>query len=163
MLNASEDRKRNEVAGRRRRLLQFRIRIGNPVDRLRWSRAVVVGDELKRHAADVVGVEEDEVIERLLPQRPHEPFDMRRGVGRAIGDGQPVDSHDFAQPAVDLTTVAVDMAIPLDLYGPSELPEHAVAIADEEAMGSMIPCRLAALLLDPSQHRRTRLGWRGCG
>lgn len=139
MDQAAEDRQSEQPPGVRRRLRQLRVRVGDSVDRLGWPRPIVVGDVLLEHVADVVGAEEDEVIERLFPQGPHEPFDMRRGVGRAIGDGQPVDSHDFAQPPVELTTIAVDMAIPLDLYWPSELPEDAVVIVDEEAMGSMIP------------------------
>ena len=55
---------------------QFRIRIRDPMDRLRWTGPVVVADVPGDDGTDVVLAEEDEVIRRFLPQRPHEAFDL---------------------------------------------------------------------------------------
>ena len=51
VLNATEDRKRDEAAGLRRWVLQFRIRVGDPVNRLRRPGAVVAASILPDHSA----------------------------------------------------------------------------------------------------------------
>lgn len=56
------------------------------MDRLRWTRPVVVADVLIDDTADVVDAQEDEMVERLLAQRSHESLDVGGCVGCAVGD-----------------------------------------------------------------------------
>ena len=51
------------------------------MDGLRGTRAIVVANVLVDDAADVIGGQEDEVMQRLCPQRPHEAFDVRQALG----------------------------------------------------------------------------------
>ena len=63
MQHAAEDGQSDEPPGRERRLPQFRIRIRDPVDGLRRTRAVVVADVLSDDPVDVIDGEEKEVIQ----------------------------------------------------------------------------------------------------
>ena len=60
---------------------------------LRGARAVVVFDELSRHAPNVAGVEEDEVIERILAQRAVKSLDVWIRARSVARRGQSLDVH----------------------------------------------------------------------
>ena len=75
MLNAAKDRQGDKFAIRRRRLLQVRIRIWNPVDGLRWTR-MIVENIFGNDPADVIDAKKDKVVQRFLTQRPIETLDV---------------------------------------------------------------------------------------
>ncbi len=54
---------------------------------------VVVFDELPRHTPNVRGVEEDEMIERLLTQRAMKSLDVRIRIRGMVRRGYPLDAH----------------------------------------------------------------------
>jgi hypothetical protein len=54
----------------------------------------------------VPDVQEDEVIQRFGAQREVEPFDVRRRIRRAVGDGKALDPDHFGEPEIELTSVA---------------------------------------------------------
>ena len=85
MLHATEHRQRDQLAVHGRRLLQLGIRVRDRVQRLRRAPAVVEILVFSTDATDVVHVQEDEVIERLLAQRLVQPLDMRGRMGGAVG------------------------------------------------------------------------------
>ena len=78
VLDATENGQRDEASRMGRWLPHLRMRVRNPVDRLRWPRAVVVPDVLADHTTDVIDAEEDELIQRLLPQRAQPEERARR-------------------------------------------------------------------------------------
>lgn len=84
MLNTTEDRESDEPTCLPRRLPQFGIRIWNPVDHLRRPNSIVIGDALGDQPLDVIGAEEYEVVEFLLPQRWHETLNVGRRVRRSV-------------------------------------------------------------------------------
>lgn len=69
MLNAAEDGEGHEHACLRRWLPQLWVRVGNPVNRLRWPGCIVILNEFHGCPASVIDAEEDEVVQGLLPQR----------------------------------------------------------------------------------------------
>jgi hypothetical protein len=123
VLDPTENRERDEPACSRRRLLQLGVRIRDSVDRLRRPGPVVIPDVLPDHAANVVDAEEYEVIQRLLPQRPHEALDIRGSVRRSVRDGQSLDPDDFVQPTIEMATVAALSPVFLNRHVPAELPK----------------------------------------
>ena len=76
MLDTTENRESDKFTIRRRRLLQFRIRVWNPVDSLRRTRMIVIVNVLANNPADVINTEKNKVVQGLLPERPVESFDM---------------------------------------------------------------------------------------
>jgi len=77
VLDAAKDGKGHELAEPWGRLLQFRIRVRNPMDSLGWPRPVVVTNVLAEDAANVADAEEDKMVQPFVPQRPDEAFDVR--------------------------------------------------------------------------------------
>ena len=76
VLDAAKDGKGHELAEPWRRLHQFRIRLWNSVNGLGWARPIVVTNVLSNDTADMADAEDDEVVQRFLPQRPDEAFDV---------------------------------------------------------------------------------------
>ena len=76
VLYAAKDGKGHELAKPWGRLHQFRIRIWNSVNGLGWTRPIVITNVLRNDTAKVIDAEEDKVIQRFLPQRPDEAFDV---------------------------------------------------------------------------------------
>ena len=70
MLDAAKHGKGHELPVPRERLLQLWIRLWNPMDSLGRTRPIIVTNVLAKDTADVVDAEEDEVVQRFLPQRP---------------------------------------------------------------------------------------------
>ena len=103
------------------------------MDGLRRTGAVVVPDVLGHDPTDVIGAEEDEVVQGLLPKRPIEPLDVRRGIRRAIGNGDAFDAYDLVEPTVEMTTVASLPTVVLHSQRPAVLTEDTVVVVDEEA------------------------------
>ena len=93
VLNSAENRQRDQFAARRRLLEQLGIGVGDGMYRLRRARPVVVFDELPDDPANVGGVEEDEVIERILAQRAVKSLDVRIRVRSVARRGQSLDVH----------------------------------------------------------------------
>ena len=65
MLHATKHRQGNQLATRVWFVDQLRIGIGDRMCSLRGACPVVVFDELSRHAPNVAGAQEDEVVERV--------------------------------------------------------------------------------------------------
>jgi len=172
MLDAAEDGQSHELSSSRRRLPQFRIRIRNPVDRLRWARAVVVAHELRHDAADMVGRQEDEVVEGFFSKGANESLDVGRGVWRAVRDGNTLAPHDLVQPAVQVAAVAAPAVVLFHDHWSPVLPEDPVVVMHEEARRPVLGRGLAELLLHPRERRVARdidvddappSPWHGCG
>ena len=66
VLHATKHRQGNQLATGVWLVDQLRIGIGDGMCSLRGARAVVVFDELSRHAPNVAGAQEDEVVERVF-------------------------------------------------------------------------------------------------
>lgn len=66
VLDAAEDGKGHELAGRWRRFLQFRIRVWNRADGLCRARRIVITNVLFNNTANVAEAEEDEVVQGFL-------------------------------------------------------------------------------------------------
>lgn len=75
MLDATEDGESDEMSSPRWGFPQFGIRDWYPVNRLQWARPVVISDELTDDTTEVIGTREDEVVECIVPQCPHESLD----------------------------------------------------------------------------------------
>ena len=56
------------------------------MNRLRGTSPVVVADVLGDDTADVIGCEEDEIVQGLVPQSLHEALGMRGCIRRAVRD-----------------------------------------------------------------------------
>ena len=76
MLNTTEDRESQKLTRRRRRMLQFRIRIWNPMNCLGRARTIVIENIFGNDPADVINTEKDEVVQRFLTQCPIESLDV---------------------------------------------------------------------------------------
>ena len=90
--------------------------------------------------ANVVDAQEDEVVQRLVSQGPHEPLDVGAGVRRSIGNRQAINSNYFVQPAIEVAAVAAGSSVSLHFHRRAELSEDAVVVVDEESR-SLPPCR----------------------
>ncbi len=66
VLHATKHRQGNQLATGVWLVDQLRIGIGDGMCSLRGARVVVVFDELSRHAPNVAGAQEDEVVERVF-------------------------------------------------------------------------------------------------
>ncbi len=66
VLNATEDWERHQLSGGRRRLSEFRVRVWDPMDGLRWTPTNVIVNVLGGNTADVIDTEEDEVVQGVL-------------------------------------------------------------------------------------------------
>ncbi len=105
VLNAAENRQRDQFAADRRLLEQFGIGIGYGMyseallessafsPPLRRACPVVVFDELPDDPPNVGGVEEYEVVERIFTQRAMESLDARIRVRSVVRHGQSLDVH----------------------------------------------------------------------
>jgi hypothetical protein len=96
-------------------------------------------------------IQEDEVVESLLAKGTIEPFDVRRGIGCPVGDGDALDAHHVCQPQVEAATVAA--AFLATSLAVTKLTEDPVVVVEQETR-ARIPHRcLTELLLHPGQPR----------
>ncbi len=93
VLNAAENRQRDQFAADCRLLEQFGIGIGYGMCRPRRACPVVVFDEFPDHPPDVGAAEEDEVVERILTQCAMESLDVCIRIWSVVRRGQSLDVH----------------------------------------------------------------------
>jgi hypothetical protein len=93
VLNAAENRQRDQFAAGRRLLEELGIGVGYGMCRLRRACPVVEFDELPDDPPNVGCVEEDEVVERIFTQRAMESLDARIRVRSVVRRGQSLDVH----------------------------------------------------------------------
>ena len=89
MLKAIEDGKRPELFDGWWRLSEFRVRIWDPMGRLRWTPATAVANVLGNDTADVIDAEEEEVVQSLLLQRAKNRSRYGEAYGAPYGMGIP--------------------------------------------------------------------------
>jgi hypothetical protein len=151
MLNAAEDGQRHQLPIGRWRLPELGVGIWDPMDGLRRPRAIVVANVLTHNATDVIHAEEDEVVQGFLAQRPVESLDVRRSVGRTVGDGQAFDAHDLTQPLVEVATISASAIATRYRHSLSVLAEDPIIVMNQEAWRLIPVCRRPNLLLHPGQ------------
>ena len=118
MLNTAEDGESLQLPDGRRRSSEFRVRVWDPMESLRWTPTIIVANVLGNDTADVIDAEEDEAVQGFLPQRPNEPLDVWRGIRSAIRDGDFLDAQDLVKPAVEVTAIAACLSILAILSSP---------------------------------------------
>jgi hypothetical protein len=109
--------------------------------RLRRPGAVIEFDELPRHALNVPGVQEDEVIERVFAQRTTKSLDMWIRIGGVERRGHPLDVHRARQPSALMTAESVS--------SPPELSEDAVVVVQQKSRLAISRGDVAGLDLHP--------------
>lgn len=153
VLNTAEDGESHQPSGGRRRFSEFRVRVWYAMDGLRRPPTIVVANVLGSDTADVINVEEDEVVQRFLSQRPIEPLDVRRCIRSAKRNGEPFNAHRLVKPAVQVAAIAAPLAVSLCCGSLTVLAKDAVIVVDEEAGPGVSGRGFADLLLHPEERR----------
>lgn len=73
------------------------------------------------------------MIQRFLPQCPHEPLDVRRRVGGSEWNRQSPNPYDFVQPSVEVAAVGALSRILLYGDPSSELPKDPIVVVNQES------------------------------
>ena len=89
------------------------------------SAPIVVGDVCHDGAAKVVLRKEEEVVQTLPLQTPHEAFDVGCRVGGSVWGGHPIDTQDLTQPQVQGTAIRFSRLAGLT---PAELAEDPIVV-----------------------------------
>ncbi len=130
VLNSAEDREGDQPPVSRGPLLQLRVRLGNGMRCLRWTRAVVEGNEVTCNSPNMIFAQEYEVIQGVLAKCPVEAFKLSIRIWCLIRSRYSLDLQHLLEPKIELAAISFPFRAHLRM---PKLPEDSVVVVKEKA------------------------------